>query len=370
MKVENFSELDQKMMARALELAARGVGQVSPGPLVGTVIVDPAGEIVGEGFYLYDQVKHAETVALEQAGERTRGATAYISLEPHAHHGRTPPCTEALIRAGIKRVVAPIEDPNPQVSGRGFAHLREAGVEVAVGLLAAASSRVNEAYAKLMRVGRPFVHLKMAVSLDGKVATRTGDSRWITGEAARARGHALRHRYDAIMVGGGTVATDDPLLTDRSGNRRRRSLVRVVVDRCLRISPETRIVQTARETPVLVFTRSDADPVRADQLRSAGVEIVAGHDLANGLAKVFDELARRSIQSVLVEGGSTLAGLLLDQRLIDKISFFVAPAIIGGDDAPSAIGGVGAEKMSDVLQLEQVEVSRWGRDLEVTAYLP
>src|SRR6266446_10301131 len=174
-----WNEIDRSMMQRALELAAQGIGQVSPGPLVGTVIVDDHGQIVGEGFYVYDQIKHAETLALERAGERARNGTAYISLEPHAHQGRTPPCTEALIKAGVKRVVAPIEDPNPQVSGRGFAHLREAGIEVCTGLMADEASRLNEAYIHFMRAGRPFVHLKMAVSLDGKVATRTGDSRWI-----------------------------------------------------------------------------------------------------------------------------------------------------------------------------------------------
>src|SRR6266699_5807316 len=197
----DWSETDRRMMTRALELAAAGVGQVSPGPLVGCVIVDESERAVGEGSYIYDRIRHAETVALEQAGSRAQGATAYVSLEPHAHHGRTPPCTEALIKAGIKRVVAPIEDPNPQVSGRGFAHLREAGIEVCTGLMADEASRLNEAYIHFMHTGRPFVHLKMAVSLDGKVATRTGDSRWITGEEARARAHELRNQYDAILVG-------------------------------------------------------------------------------------------------------------------------------------------------------------------------
>src|SRR3954465_7604262 len=172
------------MMQRALDLAAQGVGQVSPGPLVGTVVLDANGEVAGEGFYRYDEIKHAETIALEQAGERARGGTAYVSLEPHAHQGRTSPCTDALIKAGIKRVVAPIEDPNPKVSGRGFAHMREAGVEVCTGLMAEAATRTNEAYVQFMRSGRPFVHLKMAVSLDGKVATVNGDSRWITGDQA------------------------------------------------------------------------------------------------------------------------------------------------------------------------------------------
>ena len=246
-------EIDQQMMQRALVLAAQGVGQVSPGPLVGTVIVDPNGEIAGEGFYLYDQIKHAETVALERAGDKARGGTAYVSLEPHAHQGRTPPCTDTLIKAGIKRVVAPIEDPNPKVSGRGFAHLREAGVEVQTGVMAEEASRLNESYVHFMHTGRPFVHLKMAASLDGKVATVSGDSRWITGEEARARVHELRHSSDAIMIGGRTARTDDPLLTDRSGKKRRRPLVRVVIEQYLRISPESQLAQTTEAGPVLIF---------------------------------------------------------------------------------------------------------------------
>ncbi len=205
------------MMARALELAKEGVGQVSPGPLVGCVVVSSTGEIVGEGFYIFDAVKHAETIALELAGEKARGGTAYVSLEPHSHHGRTPPCTDALIAAGIKRVVAPIEDLNPKVSGKGFAHLRASGVVVQTGLLSEEATEVNEAYLHYMSTGLPFVHLKLAVSLDGKIATRTRDSQWITGPDARARAQDLRHEYDAILVGAGTAIADDPLLIDRSG---------------------------------------------------------------------------------------------------------------------------------------------------------
>src|ERR1700687_1346847 len=201
----DWSETDRRMMTRALGLAAAGMGQVSPGPLVGCVIVDASGRAVGEGFYLDDRVQHAETLALAQAGVQAQGATAYVSLEPHAHHGRTPPCTDALIDAGIKRVVAPLEDPNPDVSGKGFAHLRSVGIEVNVGLMALEGERLNETYLHFMRTRRPFIHLKLAVSLDGKVATRTGDSRWIAGEEARARAHEFRNECDAIMVGAGTV---------------------------------------------------------------------------------------------------------------------------------------------------------------------
>src|ERR671918_187253 len=208
-----MTETDRRMMARALDLARKGVGQVSPGPLVGCVIVSPQGQIAGEGFYIFEELKHAETIALAIAGEQARGGTAYVSLEPHAHHGRTPPCTGALIAAGIKRVVAPIEDLNPKVSGKGFAHLRTAGVVVDTGLLGEEAAQVNEAYLHYMSTGLPFVHLKLAVSLDGKIATRTRDSRWVTGPESRARAHELRHQYDAILIGAGTAITDNPSLT-------------------------------------------------------------------------------------------------------------------------------------------------------------
>jgi len=363
----NQEGFDHQMMQRALELAAQGVGQVSPGPLVGTVIVDSNGEIVGEGFYLYDQIRHAETVALERAGDKARGGTAYVSLEPHAHQGRTPPCTDTLIKAGIKRVVAPIEDPNPKVSGRGFAHLSEAGVEVQTGVMTEEASRLNEAYIHSMRTGRPFVHLKMAASLDGKVATVNGDSRWITGEQARARVHELRHRSDAIMIGGRTARTDDPLLTDRSGKKRRRPLVRVVIEQYLRISSESQLAQTTDAGPVLIFACDDPDPDELNNLQSRGVEVVA-QGSALDLASVLEDLGQRSIQSVLVEGGPFLAGLMLEAGLVNKVTFFVAPMIIGGQDAPSAIGGAGAEKIADALQLAQVEVSQHGRDVEITGY--
>jgi diaminohydroxyphosphoribosylaminopyrimidine deaminase / 5-amino-6-(5-phosphoribosylamino)uracil reductase len=356
------------MMQRALELAARGVGLVSPGPLVGTVIVDPSGEIVGEGLYIYDDLHHAETIALGQAGDKARGSTAYVSLEPHAHHGRTAPCTDALIKAGIKRVVAPIEDPNPKVSGQGFVHLREAGIEVSTGFLADEAARLNEAYIHFMRTGCPFVHLKMAVSLDGKVATVGGDSRWITGEEARARAHELRHKSDAIMVGGRTARADDPLLTDRSGRKRRRPLVRVVIEQYLRISPNSQLAQTTDAAPVIIFAHEDAEPETVSVLQSRGVEVISQASSVLECASVLKELGRRSIQSVLVEGGPFLAGLLLEAGLVNKFTFFVAPMIIGGQDAPSAIGGSGAEKVVDALQLERIEVSRHGRDVEVTGY--
>lgn len=349
-------------------LAAKGVGQVSPGPLVGCVIANTEGEVLGEGFYVYEKLKHAETYALEQAGASAKGATAYVSLEPHAHHGRTPACTDALIKAGVSRVVAPIEDPNLKVSGKGFEHLRTAGVKVSVGLLDREAKKLNEKYLHFMRTGRPFVHLKLAASLDGKIATRTGDSRWITGPEARERVHELRHEYDAILVGAGTALADDPLLTDRSGKSRRRLLVRVVLDETLRISSESRLVQTAKESPVLVFAGDVPEESTSDELEARGVEIVRDAAKGRDFQSILDELGRRSIQSVLVEGGASVAGRLLDARLADKVSFFIAPVIIGGSDAPTAVAGKGARTLAEALKLYDVEIIPRGPDIEVTGY--
>jgi diaminohydroxyphosphoribosylaminopyrimidine deaminase / 5-amino-6-(5-phosphoribosylamino)uracil reductase len=362
-------DVDTRMMKRALELAAQGVGQVSPGPLVGCVIVDELGQVAGEGYYVYDNLRHAETLALEQAGSPARGGTAYVSLEPHAHHARTPPCTNALIDAGIRRVVAPIEDPNPQVSGKGFEHLRSVGVQVAVGLMASEAAQLNEKYIHFMRTGRPFVHLKLAVSLDGKLATRTGDSRWIAGPEARSRSQEFRHESDAILVGAGTVALDDPLLTDRSGQARRRALARIVLDERLQISAASQLARTAGDAPVLVFTGEKADQSALKGLQSAGVEVIRESSGSRDVLKILEEMGRRSIQSVLVEGGGRVAGAFIDAGLVDKVTFFVAPIVIGGSEAPTAVGGLGAEKMADALRLRDVVVTQRGEDLEVTGYL-
>lgn len=354
-------------MRRALELAARGVGQVSPSPLVGCVIVSAAGETVGEGFYLYEGMKHAETHALEQAGARARGGTAFVSLEPHAHTGRTPPCTTALIEAGVRRVVAPIEDPNPLVSGQGFAHLRAAGIEVVTGVLAHEAARLNEKYIHAVRTGRPFVHLKLACTLDGRIATRTGDSRWITGAESRARVHHLRREYDAILIGAGTALKDDPLLTDRSGLARRLPLVRVVLDERLQLSPDSNLARTAREAPVLVFTSARACAERAEELKQRGVEVIRVAAGGREIGPVLDELSRRQLHSLLVEGGANVAGRFLDAGQVNKVSFFIAPVIFGAGAMPSVLGA-GATNVSDALKLGDLEITRHGDDVEITGY--
>ena len=356
------------MISRALELAARGAGQVSPGPLVGCLIVGRGGETVGEGFYIYERVKHAETLALEQAGARARGATAYVTLEPHAHTGRTPPCTEALIRAGVARVVAPIEDPNPLVSGRGFARLREAGIAVMVGVLEQEAARLNEKYIHSLRHNRPFVHLKLACSLDGRIATRTGDARWITGEESRARVQRLRREYDAVLVGSGTATSDDPLLTDRTKLPRRRLLLRVVLDERLRLAPDSQLARTAHESRVLVFTSETADARQVAALEACGVEVLKAASGARDLVSVLEELHRREVQGLLIEGGASVAGAFLRAGLVNKASFFIAPVILGGD-AIGAVAGAGALTVKEAARLRDVETARHAEDVEITGYL-
>ena len=357
----------------ALELAAQGAGLVSPNPLVGCVVVKD-GQVIGRGYHRYNELKHAEAWALEEAGQRTRGATVYVNLEPCAHQGegkRTPPCAKALIEAGVKRVVVSMVDPNPRVNGRGFEQLREAGIEVVTGLLAREARRLNEKYVKFVTTGVPFVLMKTACSLDGRIATRTGDSKWITGEAARAASQALRHEYDAILVGIGTVLADDPLLTDRTGERRRRPLTRVVLDANLRMPLGSQLVKTAREFPLVIFTGQDmASTARREELEALGVRVIAlASDTGKlDLAQALKALAAAQLTSLIVEGGATVAGSFVEQRLVDKATFFIAPKIIGGLEAKPAIGGTGSEFLSDALKLEDAAIERQGEDLEITGY--
>ena len=367
-KILKATEFDIRMTRRALELAAKGVGQVSPGPLVGCVVVSREGDTVGEGTYLYEGVTHAEVLALEEAGDAARGGTAYISLEPHSHHGKTPPCTDALLEAGISRVVAPIEDPNPLVSGKGFEKLRSEGVEVLTGALRKEAELQNEKFIHWHTKQRPFIHLKIAASLDGKCATRTGESKWITGLESRQAGQSLRHELDAILVGKNTVAKDDPKLTYRGENNKRLPLVRVVLDSNLETSPDSLLATSVGESPTLIFCSSAADSERGRVLTDLGVEVIGIDEGPRNLRAVIDELYSRDIQGLLVEGGPETTGSFLEQKLADKVTFFVAPIVIGGENALSAVGGNGAEKLGDALALERVAVKHLGSDLEITGY--
>lgn len=362
---QNFTQIDLHCTRRSLELAALGVGQVSPNPLVGCVIVAENGEVVGEGSYFYNDVIHAEAVALVQAGAQTQGGTAYVSLEPHDHQHRTPPCTLALINAGIKRVVCPIDDPNPLVSGKGFARLRESGIEVITGILADEAAKLNEKFIVWHQQKRPFVHLKLAMSLDGRISLKQSVSTALTGEKSLQRVHELRHEHDAILVGGNTAFVDNPSLTDRSERKRRRKLVRVILDNRLQIPEDSTLVKTAAETPTLVITNS-TDGAKIARLLNYGVE-VAQIDARN-LSAVLEELKKRDLQSVLVEGGTAVAGTFVEAKLVDKVSFFYAPLIIGGNCAPLAIGGKGAESLANAMRLCEFEIMKHGEDFEVTGY--
>lgn len=365
--MSQFQQIDLEFTSQAIELAKAGVGLVSPNPLVGCVIVSAAGEIVGEGTYVKDKVTHAEVVALEQAGERARGGTAYVSLEPHDHHGKTPPCTEALINAGIKRVVCPIEDPNPLVSGKGFERLRNAGVEVVASILADEASQLNEKFICWHKNKRPFVHLKLAMSLDGRISLGSSVSTALSGDLGRHRVQEIRHEHDAILVGANTAVVDNPGLTDRSGKPRRRPLVRVVLDNRLRLSLDSALVMTTSEAPTIVFTNC-IDPDAVNKLRAKGVEVVPVENGARNLPAVLNELYKRDIQSVLVEGGTGVAGAFVDTRLVDKVTFLCSPLILGGSDAPVVIGGKGASNLSEALKLQHIEITRHGEDIELTGY--
>lgn len=362
------STTDEQWMRRALELAASAIGEASPNPLVGALVVRDGG-IVGRGVHRYAQVTHAEVLALEEAGEQARGATLYTTLEPCSHHGRTPPCTEMIIRSGIGRVVAAMIDPNPQVCGRGLEALRQAGVRVDLGVCESEARRLNEAFITYITTGRPFVHLKIAMSLDGRIATRSRESRWITGEAARHRAHELRHQSDAVLVGIGTVLTDDPELTDRLGRPRSRPLVRVVLDSRLRLPLESKLVRTADEAPVLVFT-SFAEQERVEPLRARGVTVirVPAHDHRVSLPAVLEELGRREITRLLVEGGAEVAAAFVEHRLVDKFTLFLAPRLIGGREAVPALGGRGCARLSEALTVNIIGLDRLGEDVELTAY--
>lgn len=365
--LEEKEQIDINNSRRALDLGSKGTGLVSPNPLVGCLIVSAEGDVVGEGTYIYDNVTHAEQIALEQAGKRAKGGTAYISLEPHDHHGKTPPCTEALINAGIKRVVCPIEDPNPRVSGRGFEKLRQAGLEVVTGILADEATKLNEKFICWHRKQRPFVHLKLAMSIDGRISIDNSVSTALSGTAGRTRVQELRHEYDAILVGSNTAVVDDPNLTDRSGKPRRRPLVRVVLDNQLRLSPTSTLAATAGDTPTLVFTNS-RDQLKIDALRAVGVEVIASPSGGRDLDGVLAELMSRDIQSILVEGGSEIAGSFCDASLVDKVTFIAAPLIIGGREAPNAVGGAGADSLADAIRLTDISIETFGDDIEITGY--
>jgi diaminohydroxyphosphoribosylaminopyrimidine deaminase/5-amino-6-(5-phosphoribosylamino)uracil reductase len=362
------AEDDDRFMGRALLLAARGEGRVEPNPMVGCVIVRD-GQIVGEGLHERYGGPHAEVNALAAAGDKASGATAYVTLEPCCHQGKTPPCTSALIQAGVRRVVAAVEDPFPTVSGGGFAQLHASGIQCDVGVRTAEARWLLAPYHKRVTTGRPWMIAKWAMTLDGKLATRSGDSQWISSEASRAVVHRLRGRVDAVMVGSNTARVDDPLLTARPADHAdvMRVATRVVVDSAASLPLRSRLVETAADVPVLVAAGSDAAPDAVERLRAAGVEVhpCAGASHADRLAALLDELGRRRMTNVLVEGGSRLLGLLFDFDAVDEVHVFVAPKLAGGGGAPSPVGGEGLARMADALSLLDISIEELEGDVYI-----
>lgn len=328
---------DLAHMRAALVLARRGLGNTWPNPAVGCVIVGD-GRVVGRGWTQPGGRPHAEAEALARAGAAARGGTAYVTLEPCSHHGKTPPCADALIAAGIARVVAAIEDPDPRVSGRGLARLRAAGISVETGLCAAAAGELNAGFFSRVRQGRPLVTLKLATSLDARIATATGESRWITGTAARARAHALRATHDAVLVGTGTALADDPQLTCRLPGLEHRSPLRIVLDRNLRLPPTLHLFAEARGTPTWVATLPSDDAARRAALADQGVRIIDAQPNAAGgidLIALLQRLGGEGLTRLLVEGGGTLAAALLRAGMVDRLVWMRAPVVIGGDGIPA-----------------------------------
>ncbi|MCC6291454.1 MAG: bifunctional diaminohydroxyphosphoribosylaminopyrimidine deaminase/5-amino-6-(5-phosphoribosylamino)uracil reductase RibD [Bryobacterales bacterium] len=364
-------ELTPPVMRRALDLARMGIGQTSPNPMVGAVVVKD-GQVVGEGFHTWAGVRHAEVIALEQAGERARGAALYVTLEPCAHQGRTGPCAEAVIAAGIARVVAAAEDPNPLVSGRGFARLREAGIVVErAAEFQAEAEKLNEPFAYFMRHGRPLVTLKAALTLDGKIAAPEDNQGWITSDLARKHVQQVRHAHDAIVTGIGTVLADDPMLTDRTGRERSRPFLRIVMDSQLRTPLHSRLVESARGD-VLVAATSLASAERREALEARGVEVIVCDGPGGRVSpqQLVAELGRRRYLSLMVEGGSKLNWAMLESGAVDRIYFYYAPKILGGMLSLPVAGGVGRPSRADAIRFRDVTLHTVTRnEFAVEAYL-
>lgn len=371
-------------MRQALDLARRGTGLTSPGARVGAVVVDSSGNIAGTGSYTFDGIKHAEILALDQAGSRANGSTIYLNLEPHCHQGRTPPCTDAIIAAGIKRVVAAMADPNPKVAGKGFAQLRAAGITVETGLFETEARRINEAFARYILTGLPLVTVKSGMTLDGKIAPPPGDSLnpsalgatsatggWITSVEARAHVQELRHESDAIMVGVGTIIADDPLLTDRTGLPRRRPLLRVVLDSRLRCPLESRLVKTAKDD-VLIFC-SFAEENKRRMLEERGIRVeqvpLGSSNGRPDLTRIAVRLGELEITGLLIEGGALVNWAALAAGIVDKVFLYYAPKILAGAGSVPFAGGEGFRRLSEAAQVKNIVLHRFGEDFAVEGYL-
>jgi diaminohydroxyphosphoribosylaminopyrimidine deaminase / 5-amino-6-(5-phosphoribosylamino)uracil reductase len=359
-------EIDLWHIRRALDLAIRGQGFVEPNPMVGCVIARGA-EIIGEGWHRRFGQDHAEIEALRLAGSRAAGATLYVTLEPCCHYGKTPPCTQAVLASGVRRVVVAAPDPFPQVQGGGIAELRAAGLTVDVGPLESEATRLNAPYLKLVETGKPWIIAKWAMTLDGKTATTSGESRWISNPQSREIVHKLRGRVDAVVVGCETARQDDPLLTARPPGPR--TAVRVVLDTRASLSNDSQLVRTAAAAPLLVAVGQESSAADRERLAAAGCEVFVcdGQTHAERLDSLLAELGRRRMTNVLFEGGSRVFGSLLDAGAIDEVHVFIAAKLVGGASAPSAVAGRGIDQMSAALRLEQPQIRQLADDVYITA---
>jgi diaminohydroxyphosphoribosylaminopyrimidine deaminase/5-amino-6-(5-phosphoribosylamino)uracil reductase len=363
--------MKNEWMDEALELARRGLGRTSPNPAVGAILVND-GEIVGRGYHTYGQIKHAEIVALNEAGGRARNATMYVTLEPCSHQGRTPPCADALIAAGVARVVVAMEDPNPLVSGQGLRRLHDSGIAVEVDSeYAETITQMNEAFVHSMRTGRPLVTLKAALTLDGKIAAPEDNTGWITSERARAHVQQIRHHSDAILTGIGTVLADDCLLTDRTGQERSRPLLRIVADSTLRVPLDSRIVtSSAGDLAILTTSAAREERRRALEYRGVRVLVFDGPGGRAGLRKLVEYLAGEQYRSLMIESGSKLNWAALEAGIVDKIFFYYAPKILGGLQSLPVAGGTGRLRRTDAIQFHRVKLHPIPPDeFAVEAYL-
>lgn len=360
----------ERYMKRALELAERGAGYTSPNPLVGAVIVKN-GKIIGEGYHEVYGSCHAEINAFRNAVEDVRGAEMYVTLEPCSHYGKTPPCANAIVQKGIKKVIIALEDPNPQVSGRGIKILRDNGIEVVTGVLEEESRRLNEIFLKYITTGLPFCILKTAMTLDGKIAAKTGDSKWITNEESRKYVHKLRHRVSSIMVGVGTVIQDDPLLNTRLAEGKGRDPIRVIVDTRGRTPLGARVLNMESNSKTIIAATGLAPEERLGEFESKGAEIIITplYEGRVDLKYLMKELGKRKIDSVLLEGGSELNYSAVEAGIIDKVNAFIAPKLIGGSSAKTPVGGLGRPLMKDAVLLKNIEISRFVDDIMIEGYI-
>lgn len=357
-------------MVRAMELAKKGEGFTNPNPLVGAVIVKNE-RIIGEGYHQKYGENHAEINAFNNATEDVKGATMYVTLEPCSHYGKTPPCADAIVKKGIKKVVIGMKDPNPVVSGNGIEILRSNGIEVEVGVLEDELKKLNEIFIKYITTKTPFCILKTAMTLDGKIASYTGDSKWITNELSRKYVHRLRHRVSGIMVGINTILKDDPLLTARLENIESIDPVRIVVDSRARVPLNAKVLHINSKANIIIATTELADNDKIKSLEDLGADIIVTPLRANkvDLNYLMKELGNRKIDSILLEGGGTLAFSALKEGIVDKVNFFIAPKILGGKEAKTPVGGEGIEFVKDAIQLENMKIHKFGVDFMIEGYI-